>query len=382
MRPMVQSVRNGTVPHPGLTPVAVTKGRAAGARRTVAPLPHPHTGKRKLVLRCWYSLGDITLLTAAVRELHHAHPGKFLTDVRTPFDDLWLHNPHVTPLRDGDGEVIECNFALLKESNRAPYHCIHSFTENLAEQLGVRIRPRLFRGDIHLHPLEKAWTPQVAAMAGADVPYWIIAAGGKRDITIKWWATERWQAVVDHFRGRIQFVQIGARKDHHPLLRGVIDLRGKTNVRQLVRLVYHSAGVLCPVTGVMHLAAAVPVRPDRPRNRACVVIAGGREPTHWEAYPHHQFLHTVGTLPCCDNGGCWKSRTVPLGDGDVRDKDLCVDVVHPAKPRRLSKLSTLNPHLSTPQPLPRCMAKVTAAHAISAVEHYLEARHPRPTHAP
>ena len=368
MRPMVQSVRNGAAPRTGLTPVAATKGRATGARRTGDSLPHPHTGKRKLVLRCWYSLGDITLLTAAVRELHHAHPGKFLTDVRTPFDDLWLHNPHVTPLRDGEGEVIECDFALLKESNRAPYHCIHSFTENLAEQLGVRIRPRLFCGDIHLHPLEKAWTPQVADLAGADVPYWIIAAGGKRDITIKWWATERWQAVVDHFRGRIQFVQIGAGKDHHPLLRGVMDLRGKTNVRQLVRLVYHSAGVLCPVTGVMHLAAAVPVRPDRPRNRACVVIAGGREPTHWEAYPHHQFLHTVGTLPCCDNGGCWKSRTVPLGDGDVRDKDLCVDPV---------KISRRKGAL----PLPRCMAKVTATHAISAVEHYLEGRNRRTTHA-
>jgi hypothetical protein len=83
---------------------------------------------RRLILRCWYSLGDITLLTAAVRELHRAHPGRFLTDVRTPFDDLWLHNPWLTPMADGDGEVIECDYALLSESNHAPYHAIHSFT--------------------------------------------------------------------------------------------------------------------------------------------------------------------------------------------------------------------------------------------------------------
>ena len=193
----------------------------------------------------------------------------------------------------------------------------------------------------------------MARHIGAEVPYWIIAAGGKTDITIKWWATERWQAVVDHFRGRILFVQIGANGDHHPPLRSVLDLRGKTDVRQLVRLVHHSAGVLCPVTGVMHLAAAVPVREGRPPNRACVVVAGGREPAQWEAYPHHQFLHTLGALKCCDNGGCWKSRTVPLHDGDTaRDKSLCVDVVHPAKLPRASQFKIQNSKLKiAPAPL-------------------------------
>ena len=38
-------------------------------------------------------------------------------------------------------------------------------------------------------------------------------------------------------------------------------------------------------SGPMHLAAAVPTTDGRPR--ACVVIAGGREPVAWEAYPWH-----------------------------------------------------------------------------------------------
>ena len=365
-----------------------TRKRAAtrDEKRTAAPrpkpplIPHAHAGKRKLILRCWYSLGDITLLTAAVRELHRAHPGKFLTDLRTPFDDLWLHNPHVTPIHDSDpeAEVIECNYALLSESNTAPFHAIHSFTEHLATRLGLRIRPTLFKGDIHLHPLEKVWTPQVAELIGADVPYWIIAAGGKRDITIKWWETARWQAVVDHFQGRILFVQIGGKGDHHPSLSGTLDLRGSTDVRQLIRLVHHSAGVLCPVTGVMHLAAAVPVREGRPKNRPCVVVAGGREPSHWEAYPHHQFLHTLGALRCCDNGGCWKSRTVPLRDGTPHDQSLCLDVVHPAK-RNASKDErsvlpiTNHQSLITSPPLPRCMSMITPADVIRAIERYHEA---------
>jgi SAM-dependent methyltransferase len=177
-------------------------------------------------------------------------------------------------------------------------------------------------------------------------------AGGKNDYTIKWWDHRRYQEVIDHFNGKIQFVQVGENAHYHPPLRGVIDLRGKTDLRQLVRLVYHSQGVLAPVSLLMHLAAAVEMRPDYDLlNRPCVVVAGGREPPHWEAYPHHQFIHTIGALRCCDFGGCWKSRTVPLGDGDDKDSDLCVDVVGS---------------------LPRCMDMITAAEVINRIQLYVD----------
>jgi hypothetical protein len=70
----------------------------------------------------------------------------------------------------------------------------------------------------------------------------------------------------------------------------------------------------------MHLAAAVETRPIAHPSRPCIVVAGGRESPNWEAYPTHQFLHTVGVLPCCATGGCWRSRTLPLGDGDENDE--------------------------------------------------------------
>ena len=70
--------------------------------------------------------------------MHQLHPGKYLTDLRTPFDDLWLHNPYLNPVREGEGRVVDCDYALLDQSNTAPWHCIHGFTENLAQQLGVR----------------------------------------------------------------------------------------------------------------------------------------------------------------------------------------------------------------------------------------------------
>ncbi|SPE62495.1 conserved hypothetical protein [Verrucomicrobia bacterium] len=309
---------------------------------------------QNFILRCRLSLGDIVLLTAAVRDLQLHFPASYRIDVRTCFPDLWTHNPHLTPLGEYDPgvKVLDCVLPLIDQSHTAACHSIHGFLDFLNQYLGAHMKPTAFHGDIHLSRREKARPSRVENLAGADVPFWLISAGGKYDCTIKWWETSRYQEVVDHFRGHIQFVQVGDAAHYHPKLRGVIDLRGRTSVRELILLVHHAEGVLCGVTSLMHLAAAVPVRRGRHPVRPCVVVAGGRESPHWEAYPGHQFIHTVGALPCCAQGGCWRSRTLPLGDGDERDgpEQLCLDV-------RAG--------------LPRCMDLITSAEVIRRIESYV-----------
>jgi hypothetical protein len=92
----------------------------------------------------------------------------------------------------------------------------------------------------------------------------------------------------------------------------------------------------------------------KPLNRACVVVAGGREPAQWEAYPHHQFLSTNGALRCCDNGGCWKSRCQPLNDGDPKDNDLCVEPIE------------LSPDLR----IPKCLHMISSEDVIRRIDLY------------
>jgi ADP-heptose:LPS heptosyltransferase len=319
-------------------------------RRTRAPA----FGKpRKLILRNFLAPGDLVMLTAAVRDLHRSYPGQFITDVRTSCPDLWLHNSHVSRLseRDRDVEVIDCEYPLINRSNEAPFHCIHGFVHFLNERLGLRIQPHAFGGDIHLSREEKSWRSQVAELAGAKVPFWLVVSGGKFDYTAKWWDPRRFQHVVDHFRGRIQFVQIGEIGHHHPRLHGTVDLRGRTELRELIRLVYHAQGVVCGVTALMHLAAAVETYPTRPKLRPAVIIAGGREPSHWEAYPNHQFIHNVGGLPCCEMGGCWRSRVKPIGDDEKHDQpaNLCANVVGS---------------------LPKCMDMISAGDVIRRIESF------------
>lgn len=308
---------------------------------------------RKLILRNFQSAGDIVMLTAAVRDLHRTYPGQFVTDVRTPFPDLWANNPYLTPLEEGAPgvETIDCHYPLIHQSNTTPCHFLHGFPSYLNDRLGLRIRVTDFKGDIHLSDEERRSISDLESAGSKPEPYWLLVSGGKRDYTVKWWDPDRYQQVVDHFAGRIQFVQVGERSHYHPPLRGVVDLRGETTLRQLVRLMYCAQGAISPVSLLMHLAAAVEAPPGMPKNRPCVVIAGGREPPHFTAYPHHQFIHNVGALPCSGDGGCWKSRTLPLGDGDEKDAsgELCVDVVGR---------------------LPRCMHMITAADVIRRIEMY------------
>jgi ADP-heptose:LPS heptosyltransferase len=252
---------------------------------------------------------------------------------------------------------MEMHYPIIHESNEGTYHFIHGFRLYLEEQLRIRIKATKLWGDIHFSKEEMSWMSMIHQhFTGQDTPFWLICTGGKRDYTAKWWIPEFAQKVVNHFRNRIQFVQFGmdGPNHEHPPLKGVINLVGKTDIRMFMRIMYHASGVICPVTFAMHLAAAMPAKPGLPVRKACIVTAGGREPCLFTAYTNHIFLHSNGQMQCCDNGGCWKSRTVALKDGDEKDESLCNNTVqfHGRK-------------------VQRCMHDlVTAADVINAIERY------------
>lgn len=288
--------------------------------------------QRKIIFKNSQSPGDILMLTAAVRDMKISHPEIFI-DVRTPCKEIWDHNPYLSSLDENDDnvEIYNVGYPIIHESDDGPWHFIHGYRLDIENQTGLKIKPTKFWADIHFSSEELSWVSMINQhYTHEDTPFWLICTGGKMDYTAKWWIPEYAQKVVDHFKGKIQFVQFGLKgKGHyHPLLKNVINLVGETDLRMLMRLAYHSDGIVCPITFVMHLAAALPQKPGKPRNKACVVTAGGREGCTFTRYTHHQYLHTNGLLPCCDNGGCWKSRTSKIGDGDKKDSELCTDTVH------------------------------------------------------
>lgn len=254
-------------------------------------------------------------MTAAVRDLARSFPGRFDIAVESGSADVWLHNPYVRR-RAFPGRVIDCRKAVIDRMGTTGRHYVHAYLDLFNTELGTNAQISQVKGDIHLSTEEQNWYSDLWNLCGKEIPFWLICSGGKFDIPIKWWDHQRYQAVVHALRGKVQFVQVGYWGNHHPTLEGAIDLRGKTSVRDLIHLVHHADGVLCGVTSLMHLAAAVPLRHE---SRTAIVIGGNREPRSWEAYPDHIYLSAGEDLHC---GPCWNSKLAVSAHASVK-KGVC-----------------------------------------------------------
>jgi ADP-heptose:LPS heptosyltransferase len=276
-------------------------------------------------IRNTQSPGDYVVLSAALRDISLMYPDRYRFSVFVPEPMFYLYNPHVSLSSPGAKRIV-AQYPLVNESNQQHVHFLWGFLEFLNSQLGTRAVLTDFRPDLYLSEEEKK-----RPLVEFDKPYWVFVSGGKRDYTAKWWNLQNWQTVVDRLKSKVVMVQVGGVSHVHPKVVGAYDMVGKTSARELMRLIYHSHGVICVVTCLMHIAAAF--------NKPCIVVAGGREPWWWEAYTEenrlvnmrrgqplwtppsgdnfipHRFLHTIGSLNCCSKHGCWKARA--QGQGSV-----------------------------------------------------------------
>lgn len=273
-----------------------------------------------LLLKTDQAPGDAVVMTAAIYSLHKAHPGKFITAVESPYPDVFQHNPDVWQRKQTDIGVrmLHMHYPAIHDSNKRGIHFMQGWCEFLGFALGIQVPLLTNRPHLYFNRPPN-WPPPEVYSKKID-NYWVVCSGGKRDLTNKLWGHNRYQEVLNRLEGSVKFVQVGLCKEDHQPLGYAHDMVGKTALRELFAIVRSARGVLCGVSLLMHVAAAL--------EKPCVVIAGGREPVQWNAYPKQHYLHTVGMLPCSSpqgdvGGACWRSRTVALGDSAILDEHLC-----------------------------------------------------------
>jgi hypothetical protein len=264
-------------------------------------------------------------MTACVRDLALAYPGRYDVHIAGSCSSLWENNPHVAgiwgPAPPRGMQTYRLSYlAALRESGLRRLHLLTAFHRDLGAKMGLHVPVLRAKGDLHLDE----WHRRNRPVPGR---YWYLVAGGKSSIPTKIWAVGHYQRVVDLLGAEgISVVQDGATHPGHRHfdLGGVVSFVGKTTLRDVLWLIYHADGVICPVTFMMHVAAAL----DRP----CVVIAGGREPWWWEAYTDapdrhfgdecapvavpHRYLQHRGDPGCWRPAGCWKAQVRASGDGN------------------------------------------------------------------
>lgn len=299
--------------------------------------------KPRFILRHKWALGDTVLLTALVRDIHRAYPGQYEIKVDTHWTPVWDNNPYLAEFEDATAQTVEIGWGdAIRWNSYARYgdrqemkHILAWYHYDFERKTGIKVPVTDPRPDLHLTAVER-----VRRIEGR---YWVVLSGGKLDLTIKHWHAHRMQEVVNTLKTchNIRCVQVGAvHSNHvHPPLENVTNLVGQTeNVRDLWNIILHADGVICGVTGAMHIAAAF--------ERPCVVLAGGREEPWFEAYVNnyaafgpeakpvaieHKFLHTIGQLECCNVQGCWKRRIIPLDPQDLSRNvhTLCRQPIRP-----------------------------------------------------
>jgi hypothetical protein len=337
------------------TPATEESDRTFIHRVNESPMGTPITLKHTL------APGDVTCMTACVRDLALTYPDRYDVHIYTSCKTLWDNNPYIVKAH-GKGPppnipVYRMDYGrYINKANSAPIHFLTAFHQDLGSKLKIKLPTLYPKGDLHLSNWQKENAP-------IDGRYWFIIGGGKSDFTAKIWSYARWQQAINMLRQfGVRFVQGGAlhQKHYQPTFDGCLNLVNKTTLRDLLWLMYHADGVICYVTAVMHMAAAL----DKP----CVVIAGGREHWWWEAYVNvkeqhfgpyaakvavpHKFLHTQTLLPCCKDRGCWKSK---------------VQTTEPDKHRLYCKRPVDDRH---GQMYPKCMDMITPEHVTEAVLSY------------
>lgn len=316
----------------------------------------------KLIINFIQAPGDCLMLTAAIRDLHKAYPGQYITDLKSSCSALWNENPYVQAVNrtKPDVKFIEANYPEILNTKKSyllgRYHFIHAYHLYLGKELGIDIPLTEFKGDLHFSREELALPNPYPKRK-----YWLINAGGKRDFTCKIWDYTRFQKVVDACQD-ITFIQIGRSQDLHPELTGVnvVNLLDKTNYRDLMRLTRFANGVLTGVSFPMHLAAAIEPANTYPfKHVPCIVIAGNRENRNWEQYPWHSYLCRDNLFTCASHGGCWKSRVLPLGDSNIKyNESLCEDPIA----------------LASGQTIPACLDAISADEVIELIRKYEDLR--------
>jgi len=357
---------NWVDPFPSLIQLAIERAEAChgsvsrASDQSAAVCTAHRAVAQKLILVNGQSPGDLCTLTAAIESLHATYPGEYLTDVRTPCPDIFIGNPHITPIADGEPDVrrINLGYPTINRSNQTLVSFLAGMTTDLGHQLSRPLELTTNRPHFYLDVAEASRLSALLAelnpteagrLSHGHKPLWIVNAGIKSDFTLKQWPVEYFQEVVAKTSDRIQWAQIGNADHDHPQLDNVIDLRGRTTARQLMRLVAASNGGLGPVTWLQHLCAGF--------EKPYVCLLGGREPVAWTQYQLQRTLHTIGgSIPCCQSGACWRSRVIPLGD------------TINGKPNPADSSLCQYPITSMQKPVGYCMAAIKPAEVIHAIE--------------
>jgi ADP-heptose:LPS heptosyltransferase len=280
-------------------------------------------------------VGDDLLCTTVAHELRSRKAGTIW--IAAKYVELFYGNPDVSVVPMSDWRVSTLA-GLLGADVRALWYTTYEpqndrdpeppqhFAAMMCARAGVTgsvlIRPYLF-----LRQTER----EEGKIVDRQVAIQSITRAPELPMQNKEWLPERFQQVINALSDQFNFVQLGSRTD--PKLDNVVDLRGKTTLRQAAAIMSNSELFVGLASGLMHLARSI----DCP----AVIVYGGRERPEISGYMCNKNIRTSPPCsPCWQRNRCDHHRkcmtaieadVVVAGIKQILDCDrnqLSVEVVH------------------------------------------------------
>lgn len=207
-------------------------------------------------------IGDNVICTGAVRNVRLEHP-EIRFAMPEACREIYAGNEDFTE-EVSYREIPKITYGSLDaEKHGARGTVIQAYTRSLCELLDIPLVPyRVERPVLVLSDYEREWAGQ-----------WndcILLNGNFQNCSVSK-GYPHWQDVVDQL-GDVRIIQIGGNeaRDVSPNLRGVEDMRGKTNLRQLMAMAYGCRCIVSPPSAISNIGAAF----EKPQ----VILNASREP--------------------------------------------------------------------------------------------------------
>jgi hypothetical protein len=278
------------------------------ARRARYPIPSFEPWRAKEVhLSKAEGVGDVLLCTPAVRELRRRNPGcrvHFYTQYPGLLRGLqYIDEVHMTSEAPANSLVLQYGDAIPPEAHLARL---------MGDVLGLEVSDVTPDCAVDSTLVER-WGD---AWKDLPRPHVVILRRAGNWTPNKNWQDESWVTLVDSLLKFGTVIEIGAMDEKATLPAGpYVDLRGRTNLEELVAAIAAADLYIGPDSGPMHIAAAV--------KTPGIVIAGGYINPKLVVYTGHTYFYTP--VPCSP---CWLQEPCPF------DRK-CLAAIAPAAVERL-----------------------------------------------
>src|SRR5215469_11896260 len=248
--------------------------------------------RRSAHIRRSAALGDALMCTPAMRALKQANPRcriYFYTDYSDLVRDLW----YIDQILPGNKRSLRS--MRMSYEGDLPTRC--HLAKILGKRLGVRVedvRPDCSIDQKLVQRFRRAWRD-------LPRPHILVQRRASSYTPNKNWPDASWRTLISIILQTATVIEIGEHNEDSEQYAGpnYTDLRGRTDLRELVASIAAADILVAPVSGPVHIASAV--------RTPAVVIVGGYEQPENTAYPGNKILYTP--IECSP---CWLKTPCPI----------------------------------------------------------------------